>query len=151
MAETENEVTEQTATAPTIAPPAEETTAPALKGMALVDATWAELGFKIEPVGKRVFVRTDAPPKKIGLIYIPPEMWGMYGKRLGSQETVTATVLANGPRVKEKVELGAKVCFFRLPFGWTYKLADGTFVGWIDSDEIVGVTEQDDVRPFIEE
>lgn len=123
---------------------------PALQGKPLVDATWEELGFTLRPVGERVFVRTDLPRRKIGSLWLPPEMWGMYGKRLGSKETVTATILACGPLVKdaETLQPGEKVCFFRLPFGWTYKLKDGSFVGWIDADEIVGLTTEEDVQPF---
>lgn len=133
---------------PSAPPPTDET--PPLTGTALVDATWQELGFKLKPVGNRIFVRTDMAPKKIGAIYMPPEMWGMYGRRLGSQVFVTATVLSNGSRVKQPLEAGTRVVFSRLPFGWTYKLDDGTFVGWVDADEVVAVTEGGEVLPFFQ-
>jgi hypothetical protein len=108
----------------------------ALQGAALVEATWEELGFKIRPMGSRIYVRTDTPPRKIGSLYIPPEQWGMYGKRLGSKVFVTATVLARGSRASFSPDVGERVVFSRLQFGWTHKMNDGTFVGWVDAGEL---------------
>lgn len=128
--------------------PTETTEAPALQGQALVDATWAEIGHKVRPIQNKVYVRTDVPPQKIGMVYMPAEMWGQYGQRLGSKVFVTATVLATGPAVKDAPDIGTKVVFSRLMFGWSYKMADGTHVGWIDANEIIGVAEEGDVIPY---
>lgn len=132
----------------TLAPAPETTEAPSLQGQALVDATWEEIGRKIRPVNTRIFVRTDLPPQKIGLVYMPAEMWGQYGQRLGSKVFVTATVLSVGPNVKDAPAIGTKVVFSRLMFGWTNKMVDGTHVGWIDANEIIGVAEEGDILPY---
>lgn len=134
----------------TLPPPPETTEAPAhaLQGMELVNATWDEIGRKIRPVLNRVFVRTDLPPEKIGMVYMPAEMWGQYGQRLGSKVFVTATVLASSQNVKDAPPIGSKVVFSRLMFGWTNKMADGTHVGWIDANEIIGFAEEGDVLPY---
>lgn len=129
---------------------AETPEAPRLEGDALVVATWEELGFKIKPVGSRLFVRTETPPQKQGMIWLPPELWAMYGQRLGSKALVTGTVLSCGPRVKDAPAIGTRVVFFRLPFGWTHKMTDGTFVGWVEAAEIVGVSGSDEIIPFVQ-
>lgn len=146
----DNSMTTEVTTLPAAitAPEAEPSS---LSGLPLVEATWAELGFKVKPIGKRIFVRTDTAPKKIGSIYMPPEAWGMYGRRLGSQVFITATILSIGPRVQTDIAVGQKLIFNRLPFGWTFKMADGTFVGWVDVDEVFAVTESGEVMPFLQQ
>lgn len=131
----------------------ETTTEPAtpakLEGDALVAATWAELGFRIAAVGTRVFLRTESPPKQTaGGIYLPPMLATAYGQRLGSQVLVTGTVLSVGPLAKTDLKVGERIAFFRLPFGWTYKMNDDTLVGWIPVDEILGVADPEMVAPY---
>lgn len=124
---------------------------PVLSGEEIVDATWEELGHSIRAVGMRVFVRTEKPPEKKGAIWLPPEWADTYGRRLGGQVGVTATVLSVGSRVPpHHVKPGERVFFFRLPFGWTHKMEDGTFTGWIDFSEIIGKPVGDDVLPCAE-
>lgn len=123
--------------------------APKLSGAALVAATWEELQETIRPVGTRVFIRTEKPPEKKGAIWLPPEYWSTFGRKLGGQVPVTGTVLSIGRRVPvDLLSEGERVFFFRLPFGWTHKMTDGTFVGWIDYKEIIGRPVGDDVLPY---
>jgi co-chaperonin GroES (HSP10) len=118
--------------------------APRPEGTELVAATWAELGHSVEAVGSRVFLRTDSPRTQTdGGIYLPPELATQYGQRLGSKALVTGTVLSIGPECRLPIKIGDRIMFFRLPFGWTYKLNDDTLVGWIPGDEILGVCEPD--------
>lgn len=120
-----------------------------LEGTALVDATWAELGFRIAAVGTRVFLRTESPPKQTaGGIYLPPMLATQYGQRLGSQVLVTGTVLSVGPLAKTELKTGDRIAFFRLPFGWTHKLNDDTLVGWIPVEEILGIADPEMVAPY---
>lgn len=118
----------------------------------VVEETWAELGQRIRPVGTRLFVRTEKPLERIGSIYLPPDYWNTFGHRLGGQIPVTAVVLDIGNRAKPLTDLqvGERVFFFRLPFGWTHKMKDGTFTGWIDIGEILGRPSEDNVVPFTE-
>ena len=122
-----------------------------LSGPERVEETWKELGQEIRPLGSKVFVRTEKPPEKKGAIWLPPEWATQYGRRLGGQVPVTATVLSIGSRVPvNHLEVGERVFFFRLPFGWTHKMEDGTFTGWIDFSEIIGKPVGDDVLPYAE-
>lgn len=108
-------------------------------GAEVIAETWKELGFSIAAVGTRIFVRTDPPVEKTGGgLWLPPELTGNYGRRLGSLVMVTATVLSVGPLAKSPIAAGETVVFPRLNFGWTYKLTDGTLVGWIPDREVVG-------------
>lgn len=108
-------------------------------GKEVVAETWKELGFSIAAVSNRIFVRTDPPIEKTGGgLWLPPELTGNYGRRVGSEVLVTATVLSVGPLAKSAVEKGDTVVFPRLNFGWTHKLEDGTLVGWIPDREVFG-------------
>lgn len=115
----------------------------------LIKATWDEVGHRVVAIGTRVFLRTDALPKKTaGGIYLPPDHAAAYGQRLGSSVMVTGTVLSVGPLAKTTVKEGDRIMFFRLPFGWTYKMKDETLVGWIPVDEILGIADDEQVIPF---
>jgi hypothetical protein len=118
----------------------------------VVEQTWAELGQEIRPIGTRIFVRTEKPPEKIGAIWLPPEYSNTFGRKLGGQVPVTGVVLSISNRVQPLTDLqiGERVFFFRLPFGWTHKMEDGTFTGWIDISEILGRPSDDNVIPFAE-
>jgi co-chaperonin GroES (HSP10) len=122
------------------------------KGL-VVDATWEELGFKVRPLGDRVFVRTDPLPEKTRSgLYAPPIMASPYGQRIGRAVVMTATVLSVGRGMYDKkgrlypteVKPGEKVMFTRFEFAWMWKLSDGTLVGWIREPHLIG---QPDVTP----
>ena len=104
-------------------------------------------------MGKKVFVRTDLAPTKHGLIWLPPTQDSTYGSKFASVVPVTATVLDVGPHVRAGLNLpvGERVLFWRLAFGWTHKLADGTFVGWVSVDDIIGHPEAGEARSFEQE
>lgn len=102
----------------------------------LVERTWAELGYKVRPLFAKVFVRTELPPEKIGLIFVPPKEASFFGG-LGHQRLVTATVLSVGPLAKSVV-VGDRVVFQRLHFGHIARLDDKTFVGWIEQEQLAG-------------
>ena len=128
-----------------------EISEPSTTGSEVIEATWAEMGQKLRAVGTRVFVRTEKPPEKKGLIWLPPEYGDTFGRRLGGQVPVTGTVLSVGHRVPQGIlEEGERVFFFRLPFGWTHKMTDGTFVGWIDYTEIIGRPVGEGSAPYHE-
>lgn len=138
---------------PTVAPPMElfQNDATKLGGPEVVAETWQTLGTEIQAVGTRVFVRTEKPPEKRGSLYLPPEYWDTFGRRLGGTVPVSGVVLSIGGRVPAgNLEVGERVFFARLPFGWTHKLPDGTFVGWVHFADILGKPEGDDVLPFQE-
>lgn len=112
-----------------------------------VEKTWSELGYSVRPMHAKVFVRTDPPPEKIGLIFVPPKMSDFFGG-LGHQRLVTATVLSVGPMAK-MVKPGDRVVFRRLEFGHIAKLDRGVYVGWIEQEQLVGHPESDsDVAPL---
>lgn len=112
----------------------------------IVQATWDELGYRIRPVFAKVFVRTELPPEKIGLIWLPPKEASFFAG-LGHQRLVTAVVLSTGPGAKS-VKVGERVCFQRLHFGHIKQLDDKTFVGWIEQEQLAGYPEDDTVEPL---
>jgi hypothetical protein len=119
----------------------------------LVQATWKELGYAIEATGWRVWVRTLPHVRRIGSIWLPPKAASFHGE-LPHTRTVRAIVLSAGPLgAAERLVAGDLVTFKRLEFGYWRKLkprfedehgADEEFVGFIDSNHIVGVLEEDD-------
>lgn len=117
-----------------------------------IKATWDEVGHRVVAIGSRVFLRTDVLPDRTASgIYLPPDHAAAYGQRLGSQVLVTGTVLSIGPLAKTALKEGDRIMFFRLPFGWTYKLKDKSLVGWIAADEIIGIAGDETVAPFVEQ
>lgn len=114
--------------------------------LSVADKTWDELGFRLRPKFAKVFVRTDLPPQRIGLIYLPPKEASFYGG-LGHQRLVTATVIAVGPLAKS-VKVGDRVCFARLHFGHIKQLDDKTYAGWVEQEQIAGFPEDNAVEPF---
>lgn len=111
-----------------------------------IGSSWAELGYKIRPMFAKVFVRTELPPEKIGLLYLPPKEASFFGG-LGHMRLVTATVLSVGPLARA-VKPGDRVVFRRLEFGHIAKLADGTFVGWIEQEQLIGHPDDASFEPL---
>lgn len=108
--------------------------------MELIDKTWEELGRKLECVGSRVLVRTEAMPEKIGSIYLPPKQSTYYGQLKGNDVTTTGTILNVGPECTENLQLGDKILFKRLVFAYYEKMKDNTFVGWVNEKDVDMVT-----------
>lgn len=96
--------------------------------------TWAELGFKLRPLRKLVFVRTELRPEREGLIWLLPSERTNYAG-LGHTVFMRAVVVGTGPDCKI-LKVGDRVAFTRLFFAWLFKLQDGTLVGYIDADNI---------------
>jgi len=113
---------------------------------AQVERTWKELGYKVRPVFAKVFVVTDAPAQKIGLLWLPPRAASFFGG-LGHQRIVTATVLSCGPGAKY-VKPADRVCFARLQFGHIAKLPGERYVGWIEQEQLAGVPEEGVFEPW---
>jgi len=113
----------------------------------VVEKTWEALGFRVRPMHAKVFVLTDAPPEKIGLIYLPPKEADFFGG-MGHMRLVTGTVLSCGPLAKA-VKPGDRVVFRRLEFGHIVKLDKGVYVGWVEQEQLCGHPESDsDVAPL---
>lgn len=105
----------------------------------VVNRTWSEVGYKITPLRKMVFVKTDPVPQKVGSLYLPPKLATFYGE-LPNLVLVNATVLAAGP--KASVRPGDRVCFTRLFFARYCDLQDGTYIGWIEEENLTGRLEE---------
>lgn len=106
-----------------------------------VRATWEELGHKIRPLFGKVFVRTDPVVRRIGLIWLPPKYSNFHGG-MGHLRLVTAVVLSTGPQAK-MVKTGERIAFQRLQFGSISKLEDGTFVGYLEQEQVAGYPDDD--------
>jgi hypothetical protein len=104
----------------------------------IVEQTWAEVGCKVRPLRRMVFVRTLPLAEKIGSIYLPMKMTKFHGE-LPHQKTIRAVVLSTGSKCA--VKPGEHVCFTRLHFAWWKKLEDGCMVGWIDENQLTGYFE----------
>lgn len=118
-----------------------------VSGLELVEKTWEELGYKIRPLGWKVFVRTDPPPQKVGSLFLPPKQASFYGG-MGHQRVVTATVLAVGPKVVG-ITVGERVVFRRLEFGHIARFDGDVYVGWIEMAQLAGFPEQQtDIAPL---
>lgn len=118
----------------------------------IAEQTWKELGVEIKAIGKRMIVRTEALPEKVGDIYLPAEYSETFGRRLGAKVPITAIVLSKGSRVSAAVEVGDRLLFPRLVFGWTHKMADKTFVGWVEESEVLAhAGEGVEIAPFFGE
>lgn len=117
--------------------------------MELVERTWSELGYSIRPLRWMVFVRTDPFEGKIGSIHLPGRDNYFYGD-LGNARIAIATVLSAGKAgLAGSLEPGDHVCFQRLYFAWYKRMEDGTFVGWIDANQITGYFDGDSPEGFI--
>lgn len=113
---------------------------------AQVERVWSELGFRVRPLFAKVFVVTDAPAQKIGLLWLPPKVASFYGG-MGHQRLVTATVLSCGP-MANYVKPADRVCFARLQFGHIAKLPGERYVGWIEQEQLAGTPDDGMFEPW---
>ncbi len=107
----------------------------------LVNQTWDEIGRKVRALRYTVFLRTEpVQTQSLGGIHYPASTTGFYDG-LMHMRLVCATVLAVGNEVHE-LEPGMRVCFQRKYLARWQTLKDGTFVGWIHSEEVTGILEE---------
>lgn len=104
----------------------------------VVEKTWAEVGFKVKPLSRKVFLKTLPLEKQIGSILLPPKLTTFHGE-LPHLKTIYAIVMSAGPDAS--VKPGEQVCFTRLKFAWLRKLEDGCMFGWIDENDITGYVD----------
>ena len=106
--------------------------------LAMVDE---EVGRKYQPLRSQVIVRTD-PLQRVtagGLVLTARETNFYAG--MGHAKILKATVVAVGDH--SSLKRGERVCFQRLYFARLVELKDGTFVGSIDENELVGYIEEE--------
>jgi len=108
----------------------------------LVEQSWKELGYRVRPLGRTVFVRTRAIPDKVGSLYLPTKHTKFYGK-LPHMQNIEAVVMAAGPKAQD-VRPGDRVTFQRLNFARLVKFQAEAeeFFGWVDSSQIIGHVEE---------
>lgn len=106
--------------------------------MDVVAKTWTEVGFKIRPLSRMVFVKTLPLDTKIGSILLPPKLTSFHGE-LPHMKMIYAIVMAAGRDAT--VKSGEQICFLRLKFAWLIKLEDGCMFGWIDENDITGYVD----------
>lgn len=109
--------------------------------MDIVEETWNEIGRRVRPLKRAVFVRTIPPPVKTesGLIWLPPKVTS-FSHGLPHVRVVNAIVLSAGPSCT--VKPGELICFQRLHFArWLPLRESECFVGWIDESQLVGYVE----------
>jgi len=118
----------------------------------LVQRTWDELGEKYRARGYWVWVRTEAHREKIGQIWLPPRLSSFHGE-LPHLVNVMATVLSAGSTgAAKEFKPGDRIWFTRLYFGYHKKMEDGTFVGWLDANQISGFAgEEDELGQFLQQ
>lgn len=103
--------------------------------MDVVEKTWEEVGTRVRPLRRMVFVRTLPLEEKIGSIWLPAKLTKFHGE-LPHMKTINAIVLSAGPKCT--VKTGETVCFTRSFFAWWKKLEDGCMIGWIDESQLSG-------------
>jgi hypothetical protein len=109
----------------------------------LVAKTWAELGCRVRPTRRMVFVRTEVFNNKNpgGLLWLPGKLHGFHGG-LPHMRTVYAIVISAGPEAL--VKEGERVAFMRLHFAvWKPLAEEGAFAGWIDQNDLIGYADYD--------
>lgn len=108
----------------------------------LVDDTWEEMGFRLDPLRSVLLVRTHPLPTHTpGGILLPSKKSSFYGV-LPHVQLITATVLSSGP--KAKFQSGERVAFQRLFFAKWMEMEDKTVVGWISNEiNVIGWVEGD--------
>ena len=112
--------------------------------MQVVADTWEELGRRFRPLHKGLFVRTDPMAiRTAGGLFLTGEE-SAFHKGMGHNKVIKATILSVAKDVPMKE--GERVCFQRLHFTWIWRLRDGTYVGIIRDDFLIGHLENEDLR-----
>jgi len=107
-----------------------------------VDETWKDIGMKVKPLRRKLYVRTCPYKDKIGLIWLPGGNHSGFYSGMAHQRLVKATVCSVGGEVAE-VEPGDTILFTRLFFIKHLSIDDGTFTGWIDEVNMIGYAPED--------
>jgi hypothetical protein len=114
----------------------------------LIKKTFEELEVKaLHPLRWMVFVRTLPLEQKTesGKLWLPPSCTDMYPSmyvELPHLRIVRAIVLAAGPKAYA-ANPGDTILFKRLHFAYWKKMADGTYVGWLDYNDVIGFDAED--------
>lgn len=111
----------------------------------VIEETWEKIGFRMRPMRRLIAVRTHPFASSVGGILIPESLTTMWGGILGNQKIVVATALSVGPDCVE-AEPGQILMFLRLFFINHTKLDDGTYVGWVDEQNLIGYPENRDAQ-----
>ena len=117
----------------------------------LIAKTMEELGVKaIRPMNWLVVVRTEPIPEKTeGGIWLPQVATAFYASwhvEMPHMRVVRSRVIAAGPKA-HGLKPGDRVAFKRLHFARWMKMSDGTMVGWVDFNQLVGHVE-DEYDPY---
>jgi co-chaperonin GroES (HSP10) len=111
--------------------------------MSIVDDTWAEIGRKVRPLGRIIFIRTEQLKQTTdGGLYLPASQQTFYDGPMHLR-LITAVVLSVGPKVDGTLQPGDRICFQRQFFARWCVLEDRTLVGWIDDSQVAGVCDSD--------
>ena len=107
-----------------------------------VEETWKDIGMKVRPMRRKLYVRTHSYKDRIGLIWLPPSNHSSFYSGMAHQRLVKATVCSVGPGVAE-AQPGDTILFTRLFFIKHLAIDDGTFTGWIDEVNMIGYAPED--------
>ncbi len=113
----------------------------------LIEKTWQEIGFRVRPLRRLVYIRTEQRPyKSHGGIWFPPSSADFFARDKAKIDVeIYARVLAVGPQVRF-VKPGDRIFISRLYFAWLRKLEDGNFMGYVDEDNVFGFAAEDEVK-----
>jgi hypothetical protein len=102
----------------------------------LIKQTWDECGWTIRPLRRLVFVRLEKRPEIQNGVLLLPKYSATYGESLAPY--FYAMVLAVGPQAKD-VRPGDRILMSRIFFAWWKRLETGTYVGWLEEENIAGI------------
>ena len=110
--------------------------------MDLAQDTWERIGATVEPVGRRVFVRTFPIDKFYkNLIELPPSVSSFYSG-FANQCTLRVQVIAVGERATRYAKVGDFCMLSRLHFArYERFLDDDTACGWADADQLLAIED----------
>ncbi len=113
----------------------------------LIEKTWKEVGFRVRPLARKVFIRTEQRPWKTkGGVWLPPSSTLIYAAdRSKIDVELYARVCSVGPQVRE-IKVGDRIFFSRLYFAWIRKLDDGQYLGYLDELNVFGLAAEDAVK-----
>lgn len=110
------------------------------ESLALVEQTWKQIGYKVRPLNTNtnVFVRTMPPPQKVSSLWLPPKFAKFHGD-LANKVMARGVVIAK-PDTVTGIEVGDRVCFPRLFFGFLEKLSSTpeVYYGFVKATHIFG-------------